>query len=282
MEFCSFASSSEGNSYLIREGNTNILCDAGTAGKNIKAGLARLGMTYADLDAVVVTHEHTDHIKSIKMVARGAENAGIYMSGGTFAALPGKLRVTPDKLEMISENLVEVSEGNAFRVGDVLVTPFAISHDAREPLGFTFSSGGRKLSIVTDTGIVTDEMLRNFGDSDACVLEANHEKSMLINGPYPYDLKQRIASRYGHLSNDAAARIICEMADIRDKRGKRDHTVGFSGVRVMLGHLSPNNNTPGQALVTVKNVLFENDRYVGEDLDLIVAPRKEPSGLIEV
>jgi phosphoribosyl 1,2-cyclic phosphodiesterase len=266
LKFCSLSSSSSGNSYLISSGKTTILCDVGIAGKNIKAGLENFGMDFGDIDAIVVTHEHTDHVKSIRMLARKSVNAGVYMSEGTYRAVSD--RVADDKF-------VRVKSGESFTVGDIEVDPFTLSHDAAEPLGYSFICGDRKLSILTDTGIVTRSIYSAVEDSNAIVLEANHELDMLRMGPYPYDLKQRIAGRYGHLSNDTAAKLIAKMMK------QRENSCG-SGLDVMLAHLSSTNNTPQTALSTVTNILFECGYVNGSGLKIDVAPKDVLSEVEEV
>jgi phosphoribosyl 1,2-cyclic phosphodiesterase len=266
LKFCSLSSSSSGNSYLISSNGTTILCDVGIAGKNIKAGLENFGLGFDDVDAIVVTHEHTDHVKSIRMLSRKAVNAGVYMSEGSYRAVSDK--VADDKF-------VRVHDGGSFMVGDIEVAPFALSHDAVEPLGYSFISGGRKLSILTDTGVVTSSIYSAVEDSDAIVLEANHELNMLRTGPYPYELKQRIAGRYGHLSNDYSAKLIADI--LKQRTGSCRHDLN-----VMLAHLSSTNNTPKTALSTVTNILFERGFCSGTGFKLEVAPKDTLSGVIEV
>lgn len=262
--FCSFASGSTGNSYLIKTDKTNILVDAGISGKRIVAGLESKGVSPGDLDAVLITHEHTDHIQSLRVMSKKAEAAELYASAGTFAKIAGDLPQGRTK---------RVMAGETFFIGDVTVHPFHLSHDAAEPTGFSFVSGGRQITIVTDTGYVTDEIYAQIRTADLLVLEANHEVNILKMGTYPYSVKRRILGDYGHLSNEAAGACICRMlADIHGRKMPK----------VVLAHLSRENNTPGQAYLTIKNILLEEEFYIEKDLELSIITKDEISTFYEV
>ena len=266
LRFCSFASGSTGNCYLIRTDNTALLVDCGIAGKRIMEGLDSFGLDARDLSAILITHEHSDHIMSIRMMARKAENADIYATHGTVLGIGDKV---PDG------RITTIKPGDSFDVGDIRVGSFDVSHDAAEPVGYTFTSDGRKLSILTDTGIVTDEIYDHVQSSNAMVLEANHEVNILRAGPYPYELQQRILSAHGHLSNEAAGDLICRMLDDRDDAEE-------DAPYILLAHLSRQNNTPDQAMLTVRNVLFEDDHYIGQDVKMSTASYCEIGPEIEV
>ena len=299
LRFCSFASGSTGNCYLIRTDNTALLVDCGISGKRIMEGLGRFGLDACDLSAILITHEHSDHIMSIRMMARKAENADIYATGGTILGIGDKV---PDG------RITRITSGELFNVGDIEVMSFDVSHDAREPVGYTFTCEGRKLSILTDTGTVTEKIYRSVKASNALVLEANHEVNILRAGPYPFELQQRILSDRGHLSNVAAGELICRLLDdrgsigttpepIRDQRHHFADDVPSDGgydaagdaaeedrdiPYVLLAHISRNNNTPYQAMLTVKDILFEDDLYVGRDLNMSTASYCEIGPEIEV
>lgn len=262
--FCSFASGSSGNSYLVRSDSTILLVDVGIAGKKILAGLEENGIDIEDIDGILLTHEHIDHVRSIRMIGRQAVNAMVYGSEGTFACIEDKL--PKDRTHSLSDE-------EYFVVGDIKVTPFHLSHDAIEPMGYTFENEGRQLTIVTDTGYVTDEILEQIDAADMLVLEANHEVNILRVGPYPFELQQRILGDEGHLSNETAGHTICQMLDSID---------GSRVPKVVLAHLSQENNTPEQAFLTIKNILFEEDYYIDKDLELSVVKRDEPSPMIEI
>ena len=294
LRFCSFASGSTGNCYLIRTDDTALLVDCGISGKRILAGLDSFGLDARDLSAILITHEHSDHIMSIRMMARKAENAEIYATPGTIAGIGDKV---PDG------RITDIEPGEIFDVGDIEVMSFDVSHDAREPVGYTFTSEGRKLSILTDTGTVTEEIYRSVRASNALVLEANHEVNILRAGPYPYELQQRILSDHGHLSNVAAGELICRLLDDRESIGtapgenvrrglsedqslrqrkkeasEDEHDIPY----ILLAHISRNNNTPDQAMLTIKDILFEDDHYVGQDLNMSTASYCEIGPEIEV
>ena len=157
--------------------------------------------------------------------------------------------------------------------GDIEVTPFKIYHDAEEPVAYSFQRGGKKLSIVTDTGIVTEAILDAIKDSDLLVLESNHEVNILLYGRYPYTVKRRILSDVGHLSNEAAGNCILDFLKDIDRR---------KVPKILLAHLSQENNTPQQAYITVKNILEEEDFYVGKDLYLGVVLKDQLSELMYI
>lgn len=264
LKFCSIASGSSGNCYLVRSDSTSILIDVGIAGKRILERLEDRGVYPEDIKGIFITHEHIDHVKSLKKVSRTALNAQIYCSTGTYEAISDK--VEPDKSTLISA-------GQEIKVGDITIFPFALSHDAADPLGFSIRSGSRQLTIITDTGYVTDEILQHAETADALILEANHEVNILNMGSYPYSLKRRILGNEGHLSNEAAGDCICHVLNCRD---------GREPLKVALAHLSKENNTPQQAYLTIRNILFEKDYYLDKDVKMCVIPRDEASVYMEV
>jgi phosphoribosyl 1,2-cyclic phosphodiesterase len=262
--FCSFASGSSGNCYLVESDNTRLLIDVGITGKRILAGLEEKGVDIEDIDGILLTHEHIDHVRSIRMIGKKASRAEIFGSGGTFSCIEDKL----------PPNRAHTLEGEVpFDIGDIRVVPFDLSHDAIEPMGYSFEHDGRRLTIVTDTGYVTDDIFEQIKIADTLVLEANHEVNILRMGSYPYPLQQRILGDEGHLSNETAGHTICHMLDELD---------GEKTPKVVLAHLSNENNTPQQAFLTVRNILFEDDYYVDKDLKLSVVGRDSVSPRIEV
>lgn len=183
LKFCSFASGSTGNCYLLKTENTNLLVDVGIAGKRIIEGLDSCALKPEQIDGILVTHEHTDHIKSLRMMAKKALNGKIYTSEGTAYSVN-------EKLPMLADN-IRVKDCS-FKVGDIEIEPFSLSHDAEDPVGFSVQSGGKRVTIITDTGVATKEMLSIAAKSDLLVLEANHEVNILHCSSYPYELKRRI------------------------------------------------------------------------------------------
>ena len=264
LKIISIGSSSSGNSYLITSGRTNILLDVGLSGKAIKAGLAGAGLKPEDISGIFVTHEHIDHIKSLRMMARVCENARVVASRGTAAACPSFEYVPADRLELVQSQSELV-------IGDIYARTFSLSHDAAEPVSFSFSSGGESLTVVTDTGTVTDEIFYEMSGADKLILEANHEVSVLEVGPYPYSLKRRILSDYGHLSNEAAGNALARLIDLRAAKVQ----AGKDPVRVMLAHLSTTNNTPDNARLTVCDVLREHGFVPKADYRLRIAAKSD-------
>ncbi|MGC2873474.1 MBL fold metallo-hydrolase [Ihubacter sp. mB4P-1] len=276
LKFSSFASGSSGNSYLVKSENTTLLVDVGITGKRIFAALAEKNIDPAGLDGILITHEHIDHVRSLRMIAKKATKARVYASGGTLDAVGGSIASGQEYV---------VRSGEPCDIGDIRVIPFDLSHDAAEPKGYTFISGGRRLTIVTDTGCISPEIEEHITAADLLVLEANHEVNILKMGSYPYNLKRRILGDRGHLSNETAGEILCGMLRARHQRAsvEGEANVLASGVpKVVLAHLSRENNTPGQAYLTIRNILFEADFYIDKDLTLAIADRDEAGPLMEV
>lgn len=269
-EFCSFASSSSGNCYLVKTETTNLLVDTGIAGKKIYAALDEVEIDIEEIAGILITHEHVDHVRSVRMINKSARNAKVYATKGTYKAICDKV---PEG------DFVQVTYGNDFTIGDITVKPFKLSHDAAEPVGYSFISNGRQLTIVTDTGCLTEEIIDHAKSADHLVLEANHEVNILQMGSYPYSLKRRILGDEGHLSNETAGSMLCK---VLDARSQCKETSKSEPLKVVLAHLSKENNTPGQAYLTIRNMLFEEDYYLDKDLILDIAKREETSEMKEV
>ena len=267
--FCSLASGSSGNCYLIKNDNTVLLLDAGISFKAIKTGLESFGILPGDIDGILITHDHIDHVKGLRTLLKKTD-CPLYASEGTLDAIVKKQSPLP------YERFTEVRAGESFAVGGdgegaVKITPFGLSHDTEEPISFSFETGGKKAAVVTDTGYVSEEIFRNIRDCELLALEANHERNILLYGSYPYPLKLRILSDLGHLSNEACAHALLEILKETAVKPK-----------VFLAHLSQENNTPEQALITVRNILEEGGFVVGRDLELDVLKRGEPSAFVTI
>ncbi|MBI9081977.1 MAG: MBL fold metallo-hydrolase [Desulfobacterales bacterium] len=230
---CALASGSRGNAIFVSDGTTAILIDAGLSGVEIERRMAHHGLLSADLDAIVVTHEHNDHIQGVGVLARRF-HLPVFMTRQTH-------RATPPQLGKI-EDLHRIACGTPFAVGTLDLHPFAISHDAADPCGFTIARNGIKVGVATDLGIATAMVREHLRDCQGLIIEANHDPEMLLNGPYPWPLKQRIRSRTGHLSNP-------------ETRDLLETLVHDSLQHVVLAHLSESNNTPEKAEKTVARVL---------------------------
>lgn len=264
LQFCSLASGSSGNCYLVKSEKTILLIDVGITGRRVLAGLEKLGITPEDIDGILITHEHIDHVRSLNMIGKKASSSEIYASYGTMEEIRGKIP---------ADRAVVIDCDEEFTIGDIAVKPFPLSHDAAEPTGYAFVHQGRQMAIVTDTGCVSEGIFRNIEGSDLLVLEANHEVNILKMGAYPYSLKRRILGDMGHLSNEAAGKCLCEILRIWNRK---------EPPKVVLAHLSKENNTPGQAYLTIRNILFEEDFYIDKDLNLDIIKRDEMSQLMEV
>ena len=260
--FCSFASGSSGNCYMVRCNETALLVDAGISGKRIFEALEYTDTPLEMLQAVLVTHEHIDHVQSLPIVTRKARNAKAYANEATWANINKKVE---------EEKKAYFITGEEFRIGDIRIRPFSVSHDAAEPVGFSFFAEGRQVSILTDSGCITKEIFSEIVDADLLVLEANHEVEVLQMCGYPYKTKRRILGEFGHLSNVTAGECICRLMEARDKTR-----------RILLGHLSQQNNEPELAKMTITNILNEEDIYIGDRLQMEVICRDTVSRIYEV
>lgn len=255
MIFCSIASGSSGNCIYVGNEDTHILVDAGISAKRIEEGLNEIGVDPNVIDAVFVTHEHSDHIQGLG-VFTGKHNNLIY---GTVETICAARKCKSNLIKIPEERMRYVKPDEKFKVGSIDVVPFSVSHDAANPVAYTFFCSGKKIGMATDLGIYTEYTIEHLIDSDIIYLESNHDVNMLEVGPYPYYLKQRILGERGHLSNESAAMLLNKVYS-----GKLKH--------ILLAHLSKENNIPELAYETVKAEFLckieSNDKPT-----LVVAPR---------
>lgn len=265
MKFCSIASGSSGNCIYIGNSNTHLLIDTGISKKKIEIGLETLGLTGDDITAILITHEHVDHIQGLGVFCRKYQ-VPIYATKGTVQGI-----LDYKGLGKLPEGLLhEISVGEPFEIQDMQVYPFAISHDANEPSAYRIESDDKKIAIATDLGEYDDTIVANLKGLDGILLEANHDVHMVEVGPYPYPLKQRVLGNRGHLSNELSGRLLCDI--LHDK-------LQF----IVLGHLSKENNFPELALETVKlEVTLSDNSYQGDKLPLTVAARDGVSNIIQL
>lgn len=264
MKICSLASGSSGNCVYIGDGENHILIDAGISGKRIKLGLEAIGVDIKDIKALLITHEHSDHISGVGVLSRKYKMP-IYSKAKTLKALL-KIR----SVGMIDPDLLRPLEADKpFNVGDIQIMPFATTHDAVDPLCYTFTQGDKKIGFATDLGSYNDYIKEHLSGANALYLEANHDVRMLEVGPYPFFLKQRILSDLGHLSNDLSADLICELYH-------------ESLTHIILGHLSHENNMPDVAHATVKHEIDRRIELSEKELIVHVARRSENSELVEI
>jgi phosphoribosyl 1,2-cyclic phosphodiesterase len=229
MRFCSLGSGSEGNALMVevRNGATTsrLMMDCGFGLAETETRLARADLSPNDLDAIVVTHEHSDHLGGVARFAR-KHGIPVWLTHGTARLLSE--RALPHALTHY------VDPHDSFSIGDILVTPYTVPHDAYEPVQYVFSDGAYRLGVLTDVGVTTPHIEASLADCDALVLEANHDIDMLRAGPYPASLKQRVSGRFGHLDNQTAAELLARL-----KTPKLQH--------VLAAHLSKQNNTEALA-----------------------------------
>lgn len=264
MRLVSIASGSSGNAVYVGSERTHILVDAGISNRRIEQGLNSLDVTADDIQALVLTHEHSDHVKGLDVLVR-KHHIPVFATGGTLKALRrnGTISAIPDEL------LHVIRADESFRVGDLTLEPFHIDHDAAEPVAYRIENGKKAVAVATDMGHYTDSIVRHLMYLDAVLLESNHDVRMLETGPYPYPLKRRILSDFGHLSNENAGRLLNEI--LHDGLKK-----------IILGHLSKENNLPELAFETVKCEITTGDcPYRGDDFRIEVARRDAVSEGIE-
>ena len=265
MRLCSIASGSSGNCIYVGSECAHVLVDIGISGKKMETGLNSLELTGRDIDGILITHEHSDHIKGLGVIAR-RYGIPIYATGGTVDAM-----VRSGSLGKIPEGIFhEIREDEPFLIKDLKVKPFTISHDAAQPVGYRLECGAHSVGIATDLGKYNDYIIENLQDLDALLLEANHDIRMLQVGKYPYYLKQRILGDRGHLSNENAGRLLCRLLHDNMKA-------------ILLGHLSRENNYEELAYETVcSEVTLGDNPYKSKDFKIQVAKRDFASEAVTV
>lgn len=257
LRVCVLGSGSSGNATFVATERTRVLVDAGFSCRQIQLRLASIGESIQALDAVVVSHEHSDHVKGLEVLARKT-GVKIYATKPTREVLSWK-RSEPD-------NFGSFEAGRRLAIGDLEIDSFTVSHDAVDPVGFCVRSQGRKLSIVTDLGYMTDSVRYHLAGSDILVLESNHDLEMLKAGPYPWELKQRVMSKDGHLSNTAVAKYLSTDWDRQARR-------------IVLAHLSSNNNHPAIAEMDAVNATSSVGASATE---IFVASQAKPTDVFEL
>jgi phosphoribosyl 1,2-cyclic phosphodiesterase len=252
------ASGSAGNCTLLETQRTRLLVDAGLGKKETLRRLELMGLALGAIDGIVISHEHSDHIGGLAALISQWRNLTVYLNSATHAQL---LQILPERQAKRLQRVEFIQAGQRFAVGDIEVAPFIIPHDAVDPLGFTFSSGGVKLGLVTDLGYMPALVKERIRDCDALMLESNHDLEMLKVGPYPWHVKQRVMSRTGHLSNETVSQFLADPE-------------GFDGRSryVVLAHLSENNNNPDVARICAEEALNRRS-FPGE---LLVASQHQP------
>ncbi len=242
LSVCVLGSGSRGNAIHVSDGATAILIDAGFSAREIDRRMHHRGLDPAGLSAILVTHEHTDHVRGIERLVR-RYRLPVYLTAGTHHGATA-LHELPE--------IYPFACGREFRINTLAIRPFSISHDARDPAGFTIGANGSRIGIATDLGHVTALVREHLRGCRLLVLEANHDPGMLMDGPYPWFLKQRIRSRTGHLANHETGRLLADLLH-----------PGLE--QVVLAHLSETNNTPAKALAEASS------RLAGTSVRLVAA-----------
>lgn len=257
MKFISLSSGSAGNCYYIQSDETKILIDAGVSTRYIKNALKQFDISIEEIDAVFITHEHTDHTCGVEVLSRNC-NIPVYSN-----------HLTTDSI--LARNAIKRKDlfhgfDKEMHLKDLNIHTFALNHDAASPVGYIIKDKHMKFSVITDTGCITKEIYESVKGSKAVVLESNHDIEMLQKGPYHYSLKQRILSNIGHLSNDAAGKTAVKL--IND---------GTS--RIILGHISSTNNTYESVFQSICYYLSANNINIGEDAIIDIAKKYETSSM---
>lgn len=264
MRLCSIASGSSGNCIYVGSGKYSVLVDTGISGKKIEEGLHELELETKDIDAILITHEHSDHIKGLGVLSR-RYGIPVYTTAGTRRALENMTA-----LGKIPQGIMHtIRPDEPFDIGDLTIKPFRISHDAAEPVGYRIENGTRSAAVATDMGQYDDYIVEKLSKLDVLLLEANHDVHMLEVGAYPYYLKKRILGEKGHLSNETAGQLLGRLLhdNIRE---------------VFLGHLSRENNYEALAYETVcQEVTLGDNPYKSEDFRIAIAHRDTISEPVE-
>ena len=260
IKVCSLFSGSSGNSIFISSGDTSLLVDAGVSGRRIEEALSEIGESIDTISGIIITHEHSDHITGAGILSR-RHKIPIYTNKETWDAM----RRFTGKLAPALTQIIE--PGQLFRIGDIDISSFPIPHDAACPVGYNFFIEDKKITVATDIGHISDDLLTYLEKSFMILLESNHDIEMLKTGRYPWPLKKRILGDYGHLCNEITGKTVAHLAE--------------GGTKFfLLGHLSKENNFPELAYQTVYNALIEKKIVPDKDVYLDVALRDRASKMI--
>ena len=244
-------SGSKGNCYCVTYGEKSILIDVGKSAKQIEQAFKDHSLDICSVQGIFITHEHTDHIKGVRVLA-SKYGFDVYATDGTLNEMDKTHQLVPEKFR--SHTI-----GDGKDIGGMTVKPFRTSHDCAESVGYIVETvGNRTVAVLTDTGCITQEMLHALKGCDVAVIESNHDVNMLLNGKYPYSLKRRILSNYGHISNDTCSSLLPTL-------------VNSGTTRIVLAHLSKENNMPQLALQSARCTLQKADMKENFDYTLTFA-----------
>ncbi|MGM7637485.1 MULTISPECIES: MBL fold metallo-hydrolase [unclassified Bacillus (in: firmicutes)] len=262
LHFSVLASGSTGNAFYVEADGHSFLVDAGLSGKQMESLFSSIDRDIKNLSGILVTHEHSDHIKGIGVLARKYQ-LPIYANEKTWQAMDGLI----GKVDTEQKFIFEMETVKSFN--GLSIESFGVSHDAAEPMFYVFHYQGKKIVLITDTGYVSDRMKGIIKDADAYVFESNHDVQMLRMGRYPWSIKRRILGDFGHVSNEDAALAMCDVIGDRTKR-------------IYLAHLSQDNNMKDLAKMSVTQTLEMKDMPVGEQFELLDTDPKTPTILTEL
>ncbi len=260
MKLCPLCSGSSGNATYIEAGSARILIDAGLSCKRITELLQRIGVDPRTLSAILITHEHIDHVRGVNILSKKYD-LPVYANADTWSLLKAQLR------DVAPKNVCVFESDRDFYLSGVRILPFSVPHDAIHAVGYTLFFGGHKVGVCTDLGHVDARILSILSGCDLLLFEANHDVDMLMAGSYPYPLKKRILSGNGHMNNDDCGKALVKL-----------YTTGVKNV--ILGHLSRENNYPELAMVAVRAVL--ESAGIADDMQIAIAAREEPTGVFEI
>ncbi|EUJ25448.1 MBL fold metallo-hydrolase [Listeria cornellensis] len=262
LRFSILASGSSGNATLIETADQTILVDCGLSGKKIEHLFSEVGRSVTDVDAILVTHEHVDHIKGLGVLARRYE-VPVYANAKTWAAMETSI----GEINLAQKFQFDMETVKSF--GSLQVESFGVSHDAAEPMFYIFHSGKKKFVMITDTGYVSDRMKGHIANADAYLFESNHDVEMLRMGRYPWNVKRRILGDEGHVSNEDAGIAMSEV-------------IGDATKRIYLGHLSKDNNMKDLARMAVSQTLAGEGIIIGEQVDLFDTDPEIPTPIFTI
>lgn len=262
LHFSVLASGSTGNAFYVEADGQSFLVDAGLSGKQMESLFSSIDRDIKNLSGILVTHEHSDHIKGVGILARKYQ-LPIYANEKTWQAMDGLI----GKVDTEQKFIFEMETVKSFN--GLSIESFGVSHDAAEPMFYVFHYQGKKIVLITDTGYVSDRMKGIIKDADAYVFESNHDVQMLRMGRYPWSIKRRILGDFGHVSNEDAALAMCDVIGDRTKR-------------IYLAHLSQDNNMKDLAKMSVTQTLKMKDMPVGEQFELLDTDPKTPTILTEL
>lgn len=263
-KLCAIASGSSGNCTYLCAGDKQFLIDVGISGKKVVAGLEEIGVKPEEINGILITHEHSDHIKGVGIFSR-KYNTPIYAT-----QLAWNMMIEENMIGKIKEENIRVLEKEIYlEIDDLKILPYTIYHDSVDPVGYIFEYGGKKITLATDIGTVDEVIEARLRGSHGILLEFNHDVRMLEAGGYPFYLKKRILSDVGHLNNEAAAKVLTD--------------IYHDGLEwAVLGHLSKDNNVPDLAFLTAQTALAEKNIIVGEDIEVLVAKRDSVSKMFKL